>query len=52
MTKGTGTYDDPILVDGIFTKTINGVKKFFKINSNSKDYSQEIIDLTNKNTVL
>lgn len=22
-----GTYDDPILVDGLFTKTINGVKK-------------------------
>ena len=34
MAKGTGTYDDPILVDGIFAKTINGVKKFFKINSN------------------
>jgi len=33
MTKGTGTYDDPIIVDGIFTKTINGVKKFFKLNT-------------------
>ena len=30
MTKGTGTYDDPIIVDGIFTKTIDDVKKFFK----------------------
>lgn len=40
MAKGTGTYDDPIIVDGIFTKTINGVKKFFKLNvgsSNSSD---------------
>jgi hypothetical protein len=40
MTKGTGTYDDPIIVDGIFTKTIDGVKKFFKLNvgsSNSSD---------------
>lgn len=36
-----GTYDDPILCDGIFTKTINGVKKFFKINtSSSVDTSQ------------
>ena len=52
MAKGTGTYDDPILVDGLFTKTINGVKKFFKLNSNSKDYSQQITDLTNKNSEL
>lgn len=40
MAKGTGTYDDPIIVDGIFTKTIDGVKKFFKLNvenSNSSD---------------
>ena len=35
MAKGTGTYDDPIICDGIFSKTINGVKKFFKINGNS-----------------
>lgn len=52
MAKGTGTYDDPILVDGLFTKTINGVKKFFKLNSNGKDYSQQITDLTNKNSEL
>ena len=49
MAKGTGTYDDPIICDGIFSKTINGVKKFFKLNSNGKDYSQQITDLTNKN---
>lgn len=31
-----GTYDDPILVDGLFTKTINGVKKkFFKLKTGS-----------------
>lgn len=35
MAKGTGTYDDPIICDGIFSKTIDGVKKFFKINGNS-----------------
>lgn len=35
MAKGTGTYDDPIICDGIFSKTINGVKKFFKLNGNS-----------------
>lgn len=35
MAKGTGTYDDPIIVDGLFSKTVNGVKKFFKLNSNS-----------------
>lgn len=36
-----GTYDDPILCDGIFTKTINGVKKFFKIKTGSSvDTSQ------------
>lgn len=52
MAKGTGTYDDPILVDGLFTKTVNGVKKFFKLNSNGKDYSQQITDLTNKNSEL
>ena len=52
MAKGTGTYDDPIICDGIFSKTINGVKKFFKLNSNSKDYSQQITDLTNKNSEL
>lgn len=40
MTKGTGTYEDPIIVDSIFSKTIDGVKKFFKLNvgsSNSSD---------------
>lgn len=40
MAKGTGTYDDPIIVDGIFSKTFDGVKKFFKLNvgsSNSSD---------------
>lgn len=40
MVKGTGTYNDPIIVDGIFSKTIDGVKKFFKLNvgsSNSSD---------------
>lgn len=40
MIKGTGTYDDPIICDGIFTKTINGVKKFFKIKGSSVDTSQ------------
>lgn len=35
MAKGTGTYDDPIICDGIFSKTIDGVKKFFKLNGNS-----------------
>lgn len=35
MAKGTGTYDDPIICDGIFSKTINGVKKFFKIKTGS-----------------
>lgn len=35
MAKGTGTYDDPIICDGIFSKTIDGVKKFFKINTSS-----------------
>lgn len=39
MAKGTGTYDDPILVDGLFTKTINGVKKFFKLKTGSVDTS-------------
>lgn len=39
MAKGTGTYDDPIIVDGIFTKTIDGVKKFFKLNTGSKQSS-------------
>ena len=34
MAKGTGTYDDPIICDGIFSKTIDGVKKFFKLNGN------------------
>ena len=33
MAKGTGTYDDPIICDGIFSKTIDGVKKFFKLNT-------------------
>ena len=43
MAKGTGTYDDPILVDGLFSKTINGVKKFFKIKTGSSvDTSQFI----------
>lgn len=36
-----GTYDDPILVDGLFAKTINGVKKFFKLNDN-KDKINEL----------
>lgn len=41
MAKGTGTYDDPILVDGLFTKTINGVKKFFALKTGaSVDVSQ------------
>lgn len=39
MAKGTGTYDDPIIVDGIFTKTINGVKKFFKLNTGGSNSS-------------
>ena len=39
MTKGTGTYDDPIIVDGIFTKTINGVKNFFKLNTGGSNSS-------------
>lgn len=43
MAKGTGTYDDPIICDGIFSKTINGVKKFFKIKTGSSvDTSQFI----------
>lgn len=44
MAKGTGTYDDPIIVDGIFTKTIDGVKKFFKLNTGSKQSSEPSID--------
>ena len=41
MAKGTGTYDDPIICDGIFSKTIDGVKKFFKIKTGSSvDTSQ------------
>jgi hypothetical protein len=44
MAKGTGTYDDPIIVDGIFSKTINGVKKFFKLNTGSKQSSEPSID--------
>lgn len=47
MAKGTGTYDDPILVDGLFTKTVNGVKKFFKLNSNGKEYSQLQAEINN-----
>lgn len=43
MAKGTGTYDDPIICDGIFSKTIDGVKKFFKIKTGSSvDTSQFI----------
>lgn len=41
MAKGTGTYDDPIICDGIFSKTIDGVKKFFKLNNN-KDKINEL----------
>lgn len=44
MAKGTGTFDDPIIVDGIFSKTINGVKKFFKLNTGSKQSSEPSID--------
>lgn len=44
MAKGTGTYDDPIIVDGIFSKTIDGVKKFFKLNAGSKQSSEPSID--------
>ena len=41
MAKGTGTYDDPIICDGLFSKTIDGVKKFFKIKTGSSvDTSQ------------
>lgn len=41
MAKGTGTYDDPIIVDGLFAKTIDGVKKFFKLKTGaSVDTSQ------------
>ena len=29
----TGTYDDPIPVKGLFSKTINGEKKFFILKS-------------------
>ena len=29
----TGTYDDPIPVKGLFTKNINGEKKFFILKS-------------------
>ena len=47
MAKGTGAYDDPILVDGLFTKKINVVKKFFKLNSNGKDYSQLQAEINN-----
>ena len=46
MAKGTGTYDDPILCDGIFTKTINGVKKFFKINTSSSVDTSNFIKKT------
>lgn len=41
-----GTYDDPILCDGIFTKTINGVKKFFKINTGSSVDTSNFIKKT------
>lgn len=34
MTKSTGSYDDPIPVEGLFSKTIDGEKKFFKLSSN------------------
>lgn len=44
MAKGTGTYNDPIIVDGIFSKTIDGVKKFFKLNVGSKQSSEPSID--------
>lgn len=47
MAKGTGTYNDPIIVDGIFSKTIDGVKKFFKLNSNGKDYSELQAEINN-----
>lgn len=41
MAKGTGTYDDPIICDGLFSKTIDGVKKFFKLKTGSSvDTSQ------------
>lgn len=46
MAKGTGTYDDPILVDGLFTKTINGVKKFFKIKTGSSVDTSNFIKKT------
>lgn len=34
MAKNTGSYDDPIPVEGLFSKTIDGEKKFFKLSSN------------------
>lgn len=46
MAKGTGTYDDPILVDGLFTKTINGVKKFFKIKTGASVDTSNFIKKT------
>lgn len=39
MAKGTGTYDDPIICDGLFSKTIGGVKKFFKLKTGTVDTS-------------
>lgn len=33
MAKNTGSYDDPIPVVGLFSKTINGEKKFFILKS-------------------
>lgn len=46
MAKGTGTYDDPIICDGIFSKTIDGVKKFFKIKAGSSVDTSNFIKKT------
>lgn len=46
MAKGTGTYDDPIICDGIFSKTINGVKKFFKLKTGASVDTSNFIKKT------
>lgn len=46
MAKGTGTYDDPIICDGLFSKTIDGVKKFFKIKTGSSVDTSNFIKKT------
>jgi hypothetical protein len=46
MAKGIGTYDDPIICDGLFFKKIDGVKKFFKIKTGSNVDTSNFIKKT------